>query len=912
MLLTIVWLVAFAATGYAQTRLQNGSENNPTVPQQDQTFDFENTLTGWSKTGTAFDLQPVNAANVRTDQVEAGKLGGDYWRNLSYPLGQHGDHLILTNNAGTGSLTSPQFVLSNSKHFFSFLIGGSSNLLRERLELQILSNSEGDAAQLQRALQDWNAQRNANREAARIETRDGEYVVAVIATAEDGAEHQDLDILQQKIFELPDSLLGRSARIKIIDDSESAHLEVDFIRFTADRPGPYRAPVWGYADYHTHPMAHLAFGAAQNINLLWGSPGGAYDKYKNNSDLIAEDIPHCVKGHNGGPTAEVFINNSEKRAHLGSTVQTLWDYITGRLTKHGRSGGPEFRDFPSFLSGAHQQMHITQIRRNYDGGLRLLVAIATHNRGAEYLASRLNAQKSIDPPTEDCKVVEAVVCGMRELARLNSDWMEIAYSPDEARRIIRHNKLAVVLGIEVDELGKFDGSGTGTAKDEVKALWELGIRAVIPIHGVDNRLGGAALNFEVYSWLNDFLHRQKMNLTVKELDAVTAEFFKLREAGCKSRNVDPREECVPFRFDETQHRVVIKNMPPLGTGPFPQPTPEPTYKGFDGEKNAKGLEQPYGFEYIDELMNRGMILDTSHMSDLSVHDVYKEIGVKLERQHPECAGFSFYNTVSQPCLQFAYPAIVSHAHFRSQARQTGSDFLASEYFISDRNLEAVRRVGGVIGPFVTEDPLIQRGPAPFFNDCAMSSKGFGLNFLYALHRMGGKDVGMATDFIFIPGVAPRFGPNACWAYHLATNPEHELTANSLQYDPGAQLDGVVYAGVPRDKRVRYGNNRPLEPYRMGQRERPFDFNIDGLAHFGLVPDMLQDLKNVGMSGSDFEALFSSSESYLQMWEKVWRISGCSSSSTRCQPDLVALNCDKICNGSCLAPPRGSRRRSPGK
>ena len=34
-------------------------------------------------------------------------------------------------------------------------------------------------------------------------------------------------------------------------------------------------------------------------------------------------------------------------------------------------------------------------------------------------------------------------------------WMQIAYSADEARAIIKANKLAVVLGVEVDSLGNW-------------------------------------------------------------------------------------------------------------------------------------------------------------------------------------------------------------------------------------------------------------------------------------------------------------------------------------------------------------------------------------------------------------------------------------------------------------------------
>jgi hypothetical protein len=56
---------------------------------------------------------------------------------------------------------------------------------------------------------------------------------------------------------------------------------------------------------------------------------------------------------------------------------------------------------------------------------------------------------------------------------------------------------------------------------------------------------------------------------------------------------------------------------------------------------------------------------------------------------------------------------------------------------------------------------------------------------------------------------------------------------------------------------------------MGQ--RIFDFNEDGLAHYGLLPDLLQDLKDLG--DDDIQTLFRSAEGYLQMWEKVERLRG---------------------------------------
>ena len=130
---------------------------------------------------------------------------------------------------------------------------------------------------------------------------------------------------------------------------------------------------------------------------------------------------------------------------------------------------------------------------------------------------------------------------------------------------------------------------------------------------------------------------------------------------------------------------------------------------------------------------------------------------------------------------------------------------------------------------------------------------------------------MATDFTFIPGTAPRFGDQACWAYKLASDPKQEKRLNPGLYDRDSQTNPVVYRRDPieRNPKVKDGYNGALIPYKMDQ--RPFDFNEDGLANYGLIPDMLQDLKNLGLLPKDFEALFASAESYLQTWEKALRI-----------------------------------------
>jgi len=63
-----------------------------------------------------------------------------------------------------------------------------------------------------------------------------------------------------------------------------------------------------------------------------------------------------------------------------------------------------------------------------------------------------------------------------------------------------------------------------------------------------------------------------------------------------------------------------------------------------------------------------------------------------------------------------------------------------------------------------------------------------------------------------------------------------------------------------------GDNTPLVRAKAGER-RDYDINLDGMAHYGMLPDFLQDLRNDGLTAEDLAPLFRSAYDYLQMWEK---------------------------------------------
>jgi len=50
--------------------------------------------------------------------------------------------------------------------------------------------------------------------------------------------------------------------------------------------------------------------------------------------------------------------------------------------------------------------------------------------------------------------------------------------------------------------------------------------------------------------------------------------------------------------------------------------------------------------------------------------------------------------------------------------------------------------------------------------------------------------------------------------------------------------------------------------------RDFDFNLEGLAHYGMLPDFLQDVRNVGVNAQTLQPLLMGAEDYIQMWERA--------------------------------------------
>jgi hypothetical protein len=267
-------------------------------------------------------------------------------------------------------------------------------------------------------------------------------------------------------------------------------------------PQPPGARLRGWVDLHTHPLSNLGLGG----KLVYGGVdiGGllAADPDCNQNvraTSIQQALGHDKSTHGGHD----FFSNA-----CGDEIRKL---IITQAFNHAREdevGYPDFTDWPLWDDLTHQKMWVDWIRRAYNSGLRVIVALAVNNKtlGDAVAPSPfvLGFRGAGDYPTDDKASADLQIEETKKFVDRHSDFMEIAYSAPDLERIVRANKLAVVLGVEIDNIGNLKGNpSTAQVIAEIDHLYYEGVTYVFPIHLLDNAFGGTAayndlFNFSTY------------------------------------------------------------------------------------------------------------------------------------------------------------------------------------------------------------------------------------------------------------------------------------------------------------------------------------------------------------------------------------------------------------------------------
>jgi microsomal dipeptidase-like Zn-dependent dipeptidase len=352
----------------------------------------------------------------------------------------------------------------------------------------------------------------------------------------------------------------------------------------------------GFADLHTHPMVNLAVGGklvvgGPDIESLLPTDSKCQNKVRAKS--IAQALGTDNSTHGGWGAFDNPCGDDIRKA----VIDNFQEQNKAVVTPDWATGYPSFKDWPKWNDITHQKMWVDWIRRAYDGGERVLVALAMNNAT---IAAGVAGPG--DGPTDDKASADLQLVEMKSFIGRHNDFMEIAYTPADLRRIVAANKLAVVLGMEVDNIGNFNKFPADPllVKAEINRLYKNGVRYIFPVHLIDNKFGGTGLYKDIFNLSN---YRE------------TGKFWNI-ECG-------KPEDKLTYKFTVAGFDVMLAAAKgvKLGVDIFrnpPAPPPCVTKENkFVGHKNARGLQTEgagLGAVAINEMMRLGMLIDIDHMS----------------------------------------------------------------------------------------------------------------------------------------------------------------------------------------------------------------------------------------------------------------------------------------------------------
>jgi microsomal dipeptidase-like Zn-dependent dipeptidase len=599
----------------------------------------------------------------------------------------------------------------------------------------------------------------------------------------------------------------------------------------ADSMAAAAGTIVGSAALHEHVMAEHAFSGRWH----WGSVDG-----DEASALGACDGNAGPKGptHAGAPGAcdpfgTLLMPNVLGRdtcCHSGGAGRGCSPRATYGFDA---AGDADYRDWPIWDTKAHPRYWHGDLKRALDGGMKLMVVHAVENEFLCNFAQRYAtaAQPGIEARAYPCDRADSSGSVTRQIAELKKfvgrhTFLEIAYSPAEARSIIGNGKMAIVIGVEADYAwGK--EANTSALLTLLDRYYQMGARTIFLAHHLNTPLAGAA-QFAPVLWAQQSV----------------ANCFDHDVQCGKSRKPFAVHQILPGRKDQpdaaTYSEVTPRTMAARAAAPWIWdgyraigPGVEVvTERGVKTRKNLLGLT-PQGALVVAEMMKLGMLIDVGHISERAIHDV-ADIAQAMND----------------------YPIISSHTLVRSTLpdrpdKSLKEDATAGwEYALGDATLDVIARSGGVAGIFAAPDPtrdylepIDGKRRARVANNCVRSTRSLAQTMAYVVDRH--VKVAWAGDWMGQGrSVAPRRGFTADNADWCGGNPVQQR----------AQGDQVPVL--------------PLSSYSSDEARDSDYFATRGLGTWGLVRAFHQDLRDIGVR-PDVLAEFADhgAENFVAAWEK---------------------------------------------
>lgn len=371
----------------------------------------------------------------------------------------------------------------------------------------------------------------------------------------------------------------------------------------------------GWVDLHSHPMSNLGFAG----KLVYG--GDDYNDDAGGGALLPAD-PDCLHGvraktleqalgHCGSVHGADSSCGDEIRQQIVSALQGV---LLANNPPPDSDGYCDFGQWPQWNDVTHQVMWVESIHRAYLGGMRVMVALTVNNKTLADAVAGPGDGPDDDKASSDLQIAEII-----GLVNRHSDWMQVAHSSDELEEIVQANKLAIVLGLEVDNIGDFNESSNlspGDVATEIQRLHDLGVRYLFPVHLIDNRFGSTAAYQDLFNLSNLREAKHFWHLVCSAPgDQIT---YQYSLGNPLQAALDPFS--TPTLNLELAALMVVK----LGMGSDVTDTPTipscPAGIGMVNQGEPYPGLTPIGKIAVKEMMRQGMLIDVDHMSEASVAD----------------------------------------------------------------------------------------------------------------------------------------------------------------------------------------------------------------------------------------------------------------------------------------------------
>lgn len=571
--------------------------------------------------------------------------------------------------------------------------------------------------------------------------------------------------------------------------------------------------VVGFADVHSHISATDFLGGAH--------VGQPFSKYG-----VALALPKGVKRH--GYTGFFDL---------------IGNFYAGKPFRfHDTQGWPTFEDWPAYNMLTYESAYYRWIKRAYKAGLRLLVNNLVQNDALCSLNKLLRTTNPADPRlvhklrsavtgltglvkhfsnavindivqkalngvvsplvANSCNGMKTAIRQAAFMYRMEAyidaqnggpgkGWFRIVKTPDQARRVIKNGKLAVVLGLEISNAfgcrvsiiplaGKEVVNRPDCTKQQIKdaldLLYQLGVRQINLIHEFNNALGGTGIfnggiiNVGNFADTDSFWQTHDCDLS--------RPYFYTPGALMTSAN--------PLAYLGENPLARALNTLLQGTLPF--------YPTDVRQCNDRGITQLGRFA-VKQTMKHHMMIDVDHMS------------VKMK------------SAVIQMALERNYPVISTHGGHGGITMQQARNIM---------------KTGGLINPIdVTPKDYLER--------------------LKLLKQVTPDDQLLAQSYTSdVNGMAAQPGPSK----------------------PKISYPFTLFEGKGFEQPMFDG----IEPVTfkiscIDESGRCFNYNKEGVAHYGLYADWVQALRKLavkkGKAREVMKALYSSAEHYLRVWERAW-------------------------------------------